>query len=175
MESVALGEVIAQAAGAVTQLLDERGVTLVQHIGTAPLSVRGDRDRLIQVVINLLSNAAKFAPAHSGRIDLHLESEAGLHRVCVVDNGPGIAAEDLELVFEKFRQSSRGGEKPLGTGLGLPICRQIIQHHGGRIWAERRPAEGGRVCFVLPSIGLSADAASNDPAADQASPGPGGA
>jgi signal transduction histidine kinase len=175
MESVALGEVIAQAAGAVTQLLDERGVTLVQHIGTAPLSVRGDRDRLIQVVINLLSNAAKFAPAHSGRIDLHLEPEAESHRVCVVDNGPGIAAEDLELVFEKFRQSSRGGEKPLGTGLGLPICRRIIQHHGGRIWAERRPAEGGRVCFVLPSIGLSADAASNDPAADQASPGPGGA
>jgi signal transduction histidine kinase len=71
--------------------------------------------------------------------------------VCVSDNGPGIPEEELEVVFEKFRQASGGGEKPIGTGLGLPISRQIVENFGGRIWAESSFGKGATLCFELPA------------------------
>jgi Na+/proline symporter/nitrogen-specific signal transduction histidine kinase len=156
-EQLDLRDVIEQAVTAVGKFLEEKGVMLRQNLGEHSAPVDVDRDSLVQVMINLLSNAAKFAPKGHGLVEVVLQECDGAYRVCVVDNGPGIAETDLTLVFEKFRQSSSGGEKPLGTGLGLPICRQIVQHHGGRIWAERRPGEGARVCFVLPSQVRSAD------------------
>jgi Na+/proline symporter/signal transduction histidine kinase len=155
-EEVDLRDVIDQAVTTIGKLLEERGVTLHRGQAGGSARVRGDRDRLIQVMVNLLSNAAKFAPRDEGRIRVQLDGADGCGRVCVVDNGPGIPEEDLVLVFEKFRQSSRGGEKPVGTGLGLPICRQIVERHGGRIWAERRSGEGARICFELPLRGASA-------------------
>jgi Na+/proline symporter/signal transduction histidine kinase len=157
MEKVDLKEAIAHAVGAIESLLEERGVTLQQSIGADPALVDADRDRLVQVMVNVLSNAAKFAPREIGRIQVRLRVAGAFVRVCVIDNGPGIPEEDLDLVFEKFRQSSSGGEKPVGTGLGLPISRQIIEHHGGRIWAERGSGEGARVCYELPLIGKSSD------------------
>ena len=72
-------------------------------------------------------------------------------RICVTDNGPGIPEGELDLVFEKFRQSAIGGAKPAGTGLGLPISRQIIDNLGGRIWAENTPQKGATLCFDLPA------------------------
>jgi signal transduction histidine kinase len=153
-----LRDVIAQAISAVGGFFKEQGVSLRQRLGPDPVLVRGDRDRLIQVMMNLLSNAAKFAPKNGGSVQVDLQAADGVYRVCVADNGPGIAEADLELVFERFRQSSGRGEKPVGTGLGLPICREIVQHHGGCIWAEHRPGEGARVCFVLPSESMSAGA-----------------
>ena len=102
-------------------------------------------------MVNLLSNAAKFAPPGSGCIRVGLEAVAAGWRVSVSDNGPGIPAAELEWVFEKFHQSNTGGKKPLGTGLGLPICKEIVAHFDGRIWAEA-PAEGGaRIVFELPA------------------------
>jgi Na+/proline symporter/nitrogen-specific signal transduction histidine kinase len=150
MKIVELGDVIEQAVTSTAKLLEEQGVTLQLDKNLGPANVDGDRDSLIQVMVNLLSNAAKFAPAGNGLIRIRLENADFGWRVCVIDNGPGIPEEDLALVFEKFRQSSRGGEKPLGTGLGLPICRQIVERHGGRIWAERGPESGACVCFELP-------------------------
>jgi signal transduction histidine kinase len=76
--------------------------------------------------------------------------------VCVSDNGPGIPAADIQLVFEKFRQAASGGEKPIGTGLGLPICRQIVENFGGRIWAEAGRPTGARLCFELPALATAA-------------------
>ena len=81
-----------------------------------------------------------------------LTAEANLVHVCVADNGPGIPPNDLELIFEKFRQSASGGEKPIGTGLGLPISRRIIEQLGGRIWAETGRDKGANLCFELPLL-----------------------
>ncbi|MFZ1536220.1 MAG: HAMP domain-containing sensor histidine kinase, partial [Chromatiaceae bacterium] len=150
-EDVNLVEVIEQAVISVGRLLEEGGLKLEMDLATAanPL-VLADRDRMMQVMVNLLANAAKFSPRGSGRILVQLEEVATGWRVSIRDNGPGIPAEELEQVFKKFHQASAGGKKPLGTGLGLPICKQIIDHFDGRIWAECAPGGGARLVFELP-------------------------
>jgi signal transduction histidine kinase len=70
--------------------------------------------------------------------------------VSVADNGSGIPEDELPVIFERFRQGSGGHEKPVGTGLGLPISRRIIEHLGGRIWAESAPEKGATFSFILP-------------------------
>ena len=101
-------------------------------------------------MINLLSNAAKFVPAGRGQVNVRLCVTEDVIRVDVKDNGEGISAELQSVIFEKFRQG--GGEKarPQGTGLGLPISRQIVEHFGGRLWVESKPGEGAVFSFVLP-------------------------
>ncbi|TCT21536.1 sensor histidine kinase [Thiobaca trueperi] len=166
-EAVSLQGVIEQAVSATGQLIKDRGIQLSLALHPQPAVVWGDRDRLVQVLVNLLSNAAKFAPTDTGRLEIRLfpapppatdpasEPETApvvAHwRVCVTDNGPGIPEGELDLVFEKFRQSAIGGAKPAGTGLGLPISRQIIDNLGGRIWAENTPQKGATLCFDLPA------------------------
>ena len=113
-----------------------------------------DRDRLHQVMLNLLSNAAKFVPKQGGRVRVRLHCDAHEVMVEVADNGPGIAPEFLPYVFEKFRQGGDQRDRPQGTGLGLPISRQIIEHFGGRMWVESTPGEGARFAFALPLNGI---------------------
>jgi signal transduction histidine kinase len=115
----------------------------------APL--QADADRITQVVLNLLSNAAKYAPREGGQVTLSLQDTADGVAVQVQDNGPGIPLEQQERVFEKFRQVS-GDEhyRPGGTGLGLPISRQIVEHFGGRIWLRSVPGQGACFGFTLP-------------------------
>jgi signal transduction histidine kinase len=80
-----------------------------------------------------------------------LAAPHGVVRVAVADNGPGVRAEDQRLIFEKFRQAGDTmTEKPQGTGLGLPISRQIIEHFGGRLWVQSAPGEGATFVFELP-------------------------
>jgi Na+/proline symporter/nitrogen-specific signal transduction histidine kinase len=155
-EAVTLQNVIEQAVAAVGQLIEDRGIQVRLDLPAQPAIVWGDRDRLIQVLVNLLSNAAKFTPQGDGRLEIALfhanGREAVTHwRVCVTDNGPGIPESELDLIFEKFRQTPVNGAKPAGTGLGLPISRQIIDHLGGRIWAENAPQKGANLCFELPA------------------------
>ena len=113
-----------------------------------PVWVEGDADRLQQVLTNLLENAAKSSPALEP-IVLKMERQGSQVEVAVVDHGPGIAAESLERIFEKFVRGSR--ETVAGTGLGLYISRQIIDAHGGRIWADSTPGEGATFRFSLPT------------------------
>jgi signal transduction histidine kinase len=81
-------------------------------------------------------------------------------RISVTDNGIGIARETQEMIFEKFQQVGDDlGDKPSGTGLGLPICRQIVQHFGGRIWVESTLGEGSRFTFALPYAAAAIQAA----------------
>jgi signal transduction histidine kinase len=158
IDQVDLKEVIAQSVAATGQLVQERGAALTVDLGptadASPASVLADRDRLVQVLVNLLSNAAKFTPTEDGQVAVRLTRSDGRWRVCVTDNGPGIPQGDLNLVFEKFRQASGGGGKPIGTGLGLPISRQIVERFGGRIWAESGTGKGATLCFELPAIDL---------------------
>jgi len=149
-EEVELGGIIRQAVESVGQILESKGARVTQSLSVGEANVWADRDRLVQVMVNLLSNAAKFVPADTGLVEVRLEAVAAGWRVCVSDNGQGIVEADLPIVFEKFRQSTGGGDKPVGTGLGLPISRQIVEHFGGRIWAESPPGKGATLCFELP-------------------------
>jgi signal transduction histidine kinase len=98
----------------------------------------------------LLSNAAKFVPVPGGRVDVSLSRDDSGVTVAVQDNGPGVSAEQQALIFEKFRQGGDAANRPQGTGLGLPISRQIVEHFGGRLWLESRPGQGTAFCFYLP-------------------------
>jgi signal transduction histidine kinase len=112
--------------------------------------LHADPDRLTQVLQNLLSNAAKFVPAEGGRVRVALAADARGATIEVHDNGPGVPPEQQQLVFEKFRQGGDALNRPQGTGLGLPISRQIVEHFGGRMWLRSDPGQGACFGFDLP-------------------------
>lgn len=146
--------VIEQSAAATQALFRDRKVALSLELPDEVPLVCADRDRLIQVMLNLLSNAVKFVEPATGWVRVRLSGAGDMLRVDVEDNGPGIRAEDQARVFEKFRQ---GGDaltsKPQGTGLGLPISRQIVEHFSGRMWVESEPGRGATFSFTLPVCG----------------------
>ena len=110
-----------------------------------------DRDRLTQVMINLLSNAVKFVPGGGGRVRVKVARVDHHVRVEVADNGPGLTPEECQVVFEKFRQGGNTlTDKPQGTGLGLPISRQIVEYFGGNLWVESQPGAGATFIFTVP-------------------------
>jgi signal transduction histidine kinase len=149
-EPVAVGEVIARATSATAALLAvEEGPQLIVEVEPDLPSIDGDRDRLIQVVINLISNAVKFTP--TGSITVSARATAEGIEVAVADTGAGIPPEDQERVFEPFGQSKDTlSDTVRGTGLGLPICREIITAHGGRLWLESALGAGSTFRFTLP-------------------------
>ena len=112
--------------------------------------LHADRDRLLQVLLNLLSNAVKFVPQDSGRVVVRLRSDIRFATIEVCDNGPGVAPDQQQLVFEKFRQGGVASHRPQGTGLGLPISRQIVEHFGGHMWLKSEPGQGACFGFELP-------------------------
>ena len=104
---------------------------------------------MMQVLINLLSNAIKFTDFGSVTCRAHRQNNE--ITICVIDTGLGIAAADLEIVFEKFKQIGEViTDKPKGTGLGLPICKHIVEAHSGRIWAESELGQGSAFSVSLP-------------------------
>jgi signal transduction histidine kinase len=166
-EPVDIADVIARATAATASLLDAAGPEMVVEVPAGLPAVTGDRDRLIQVVINLISNAVKFTP--SGTITVAAttseEDDHPVLLVSVADTGVGIAPEDQARVFEQFGQAGdRLPDGPVGTGLGLPICREIVEHHGGRLWLESAVGAGSRFSFTLP---VPATAGATDGGADE--------
>lgn len=111
--------------------------------------VTADRDRITQVLDNLLGNAVKYTPK-GGTIRVVAAFAAQALEVCIEDEGPGLAPEHLERIFEKFYRVTNRDSAPSGTGLGLYLCRSIIEAHGGTIFAESLPDRGTRLCFSLP-------------------------
>jgi len=147
---VDLRALIEHAAVTTVELFRERGADLVLDLPDSVPMLRADPDRLLQVMLNLLSNAAKFVPASGGRVEVRLRADADAVRVEVQDNGPGVPPAQQALVFEKFRQGGDAGNRPQGTGLGLPISREIVEHFGGRMWLRSEPGQGACFGFELP-------------------------
>jgi signal transduction histidine kinase len=149
--TVDMRELLEQAAGSMAELLRERGIALTLDLPVRVAPLLADADRITQVVLNLLSNAAKYAPRSGGRVCLRLHETAHGVEVLVEDNGPGIPPEQQDRVFEKFRQVSGDDHyRPGGTGLGLPISRQIVEHFGGQLWLRSAPGQGACFGFSLP-------------------------
>ena len=154
---VDLGELAAQALLTTAELFRERGAVVVLLRPSHGPVLRADADRLLQVMINLLSNAAKFMPQTEGRVEVRVTAGPLAATVEVQDNGVGVPPEQQALVFEKFRQGGDAAKRPQGTGLGLPISRQIIEHFGGRLWLRSEGAQGACFGFDLPLLSATQD------------------
>jgi len=156
ISDVDLAALCRSAAQTTGEMLRERGAVLVLQIAPVERTLRADADRLTQVLLNLLSNAAKFVPAEGGRVELRLTADEAGVSVEVQDNGPGVPEAQRELVFEKFRQGGDALNRPQGTGLGLPISREIVEHFGGRMWLRSAAGQGACFGFTLPWSGAPA-------------------
>jgi signal transduction histidine kinase len=161
LSKVEAGQVALQAAPFSLQDALDRGVSMVREQATTEgveISlhrngsldvVSGDERRIRQVIFNLLSNAVKFTPA-GGQVDISAARVDGEMRVSVADNGPGIASEDLDRIFEEFQQTDAGARQREGTGLGLALSKRFVEMHGGRIWCESEVGKGSTFSFTLP-------------------------
>ncbi|MFQ5995662.1 MAG: ATP-binding protein [Acidiferrobacterales bacterium] len=160
MENIDMRTIIEDSVAAVSQLFHERKIGLKSDLPMTPVLVNADRDRMMQVVINLLSNAGKFCQAESGEVTISVATNRDILRVAVVDNGPGIAPEQAAHIFDKFHQvSDQQHGKPKGTGLGLTISRLIVEHHGGQIWVESTSGRGSTFVFTMPALQTKSAAA----------------
>jgi PAS domain S-box-containing protein len=142
-------EVITDAYKAVSSLFEQKGLPFYMEIQPGLPEINADKERLIQVVINLLSNALKFTEKGYVKCKAQLNGDDIL--VSVEDTGIGIPEEEKDRIFEKFKQVGdliRG--KPKGTGLGLPISKQIVEAHGGEIWVESQLGKGSIFYFTIP-------------------------
>lgn len=155
---VDLRALVADAVKATSELARTKGAEIVLTAPQAVPTVKADPDRLTQVMLNLISNAAKFVPAQGGRINVRLLADAEGLEVQVEDNGPGVPPADRDTIFEKFRQGGDALNRPPGTGLGLPISRRIVDHFGGKIWLDQKEGKGACFAFRLPLRPQGADA-----------------
>jgi len=149
LERFETGNLLEECARAYRPLLEQRELGFeVQRTGDLP-ELYGDRDRIQQVISNLLNNAMKFT--REGTITLGAERTGDEVLISVTDTGIGVAEEDQERIFEKFQQvGAMLTDKPDGTGLGLAICRDFVAHHGGRLWIESELGRGSTFLFTLP-------------------------
>lgn len=195
MEPVSVSEIIKRATSSTSSLFEQKGLKLTMDVDMELPEITGDGDRLIQVLINLISNAVKFtdegaitvgakrtkhpSPSSSplrgeeikeasffptGEVIKEIPSpqrgegkgEGGFPDeivISVTDSGIGITKEDQPKVFEKFKQvGDTLTDKPKGTGLGLPICKEIVEHHNGRLWVESEIGKGSTFLFTLPVL-----------------------
>jgi signal transduction histidine kinase len=130
---------------------DEHGIALEAQLPTNLPLATADGARVVQVLGNLLRNALKFTP-RGGRVVIAVEPRGANLMFSVVDTGPGISAENLSRVFDRYWQSSAGA-RARGAGLGLSIAKGIVEAHGGRIWAESELGKGSTFAFTIPQTG----------------------
>jgi signal transduction histidine kinase/CheY-like chemotaxis protein len=150
MEDVNLDVIVHSAVEAVRPLVEKKGLGIDIEVPADLPQVHCDRTRIQQVVLNLVSNAARYT--EEGHIAISLESGGGTVVVSVADTGPGIASVDLERIFEPFCQASPGTWLDTGgAGLGLTVSREFVRRHGGRMWVESKVGVGSRFVFELPA------------------------
>jgi len=151
ISQIDLKDIVNEAVNATSQLIHEKNIRVNLDLPAAVPLVSGDRDRLIQVMFNLVSNAVKFCDNKDGIIGIKIVKEEEHLRVDVSDNGIGISRDNQDIIFEKFRQVINAAwGRPRGTGLGLTITKRIIDFHNGKIWVESEPGKGSTFSFILP-------------------------
>jgi len=144
-----IAEAIEQVAGRLKAQADRAGLSLGIEIASSLPQALGDRDRVEQVLVNLIHNAIKFTPP-GGRVSVSAKAKGNSLLVSVTDTGVGISAEDLPRIFERFYKTDRARTGGGGTGLGLAIAKHIVEAHSGRIWAESAEGKGSIFSFTLP-------------------------
>jgi signal transduction histidine kinase/ActR/RegA family two-component response regulator len=160
-EPVLVNEVVSQGVAATRSLFEARRLPLQVDLDPSVGVVRGDPHRIVQVVVNLLSNACKFT--EHGHVTITTQAQHDGVTVSVADTGPGIHPDDFPRLFERFKQvGDTLTDKPTGTGLGLPICKEIIDHHGGRLTVDSRVGEGSTFAFTLPGSRRPVQTAGHD-------------
>jgi two-component system sensor histidine kinase GlrK len=141
---------IERATTEMVPLIESRKITLKTKIDEKLPVIKVDREKILQVLRNLIGNAVKFTP-EGGQVRVVARLVNRGVEVSVSDTGPGIKKENLTAIFEKFHQAAFKQPNPIkGTGLGLTIVKHVITAHGGRVWAESEPGQGSSFIFVLP-------------------------
>lgn len=146
-EKVNINKIIEENLLVFDKIIKDKNQTLQKELAKDMPDINADLDKITQVFINLLSNAVKYSPS-GGRIEIktvNLEKEI---MVEVTDTGEGISPEDIDKIFDKFTRVT--AEKKEGTGLGLPIAKDIITLHKGRVWVKSELGKGSQFCFTLP-------------------------
>ena len=153
ISQVSVSEVIRNSVNSIQSLANNKSLSMTTRIPDTLPHIYGDRDRLVQVITNVLSNAIKFTP-QGGSVSITALQENNPRSqimVRIIDTGVGIKQKDLDVIFEKFQRSGDVlTTRSEGTGLGLAITKQIVEYHGGRIWAESTPGGGSTFSFTLP-------------------------
>ncbi len=145
-----LGLLVEETVRDYTRLAGERSVTMGKDLPRSALLSYCDKEKIGEVLVNLVSNALKFSP-RGGTVKVSLRPWEGEALFCVEDEGPGIEPDDIPKLFSKFAQVGRRRPPGVkGTGLGLAICKGIVELHGGRIWVESQPGAGSKFFMLLP-------------------------
>lgn len=149
-EQGSIAPLIGRATTEITPLIEAKKIALRKKIDEGLPVIRIDREKILQVLRNLLGNAVKFTPER-GEVTVSARVVNREVEVVVSDTGPGITKENLTTIFEKFHQASATNPgRTKGTGLGLAIVRHVVTAHGGRVWVESEPGHGSSFIFVLP-------------------------
>ncbi|MCA1645816.1 MAG: HAMP domain-containing histidine kinase, partial [Chloroflexi bacterium] len=152
LEHFPLQEVLVGCVDVVRGISEQKLLTVVAHCEPADAVVSADRARLKQILYNLLSNAVKFTPT-GGHISVSAQVDSTEAIIAVRDSGIGILPEDEALIFEPFGQAKAAGPTNLvGTGLGLPLARELVELHRGRMWLASTPGVGSCFTFTLPYV-----------------------
>ena len=152
LEEVALHEIVTEVLASTASLIQNKSVTLVSEVDQGLPLIKADKLRLHQILINLVSNAAKFTDEGTITITANLpEDDPTRMRVAVIDTGIGIALEKQPTVFDRFRQAdSSTSRKYGGSGLGLAICKRLVEMHGGEIGLSSVENRGSEFYFTIP-------------------------
>jgi len=145
LEDLQLSDVVQDIVKTMKQLATQKNIILTQKITELPL-IKGDRDCLRDILINLIDNAIKFTP-EGGKVSIETEEQKDQILVKIKDTGIGIATENIPKLFTKGFQADHSNP---GLGLGLSICKDLVEAHGGKIWVESKLGKGSTFCFTLP-------------------------
>lgn len=141
--------VVQDAADLMSPLFKRRNQQLVMSVPEKLPTVWADANRLIQVLVNLFSNASKFSPMN-GKIELEVTLDAQWVSFAVIDSGPGLPTDRFADLFKRFVTASQSHDTQYGIGLGLSVVKSIVEMHGGQVGAENLPKSGARVWFTIP-------------------------
>lgn len=150
VELLDVREIVSASVESVALLFQSKDQHLSVRLPEFPCNVRGDRPRLEQIVINLLSDANKYSPPAT-QIEIRIVRQTDECLIAVRDSGPGVPADERDLIFDRFYRSKlHRSDRTASTGLGLPIARKIVELHKGRVWVDSAPGGGSIFTLALP-------------------------